>query len=456
MGRATHPTQRQRRLNALFGALPATACRPFEWLMRAAFIGLLCCAPLHAAEPPLHELCRLVDERLELMKAVALYKRAHQLPVEDLKREQAIIDRVASDAGQLGLDPTTTQAFFQAQMEAGKQLQHGWLQQWQQQPPQGLEVVDLAKEIRPRLDQINSRMLVALKAALPTLVETDLYTAHQAQFNQQVDAELLGDTGRQALLTTLLAVRAASAAIPPYSRLDQVIARGYLRIGTTGDYPPFSEWRQADNGLAGIDVELARELAKSLGVEARFVQTSWPQLSSDLLANRYDLAMSGVSITLARQQIGLFSQRYHLGGKTPIARCSERERFSSLERIDQPGIKVIVNPGGTNQQFAESNLKRAALIHHPDNRTIFDEIIQGRANVMITDDIEVTLQSRKHPELCPTMPGSTLNKSAKGILLPRDPILKAYIDAWLEQMRLDGKIDRLFIEHLGSAPLTVH
>jgi len=388
------------------------------------------------------------------MKAVALYKRAHQLPVEDLKREQTIIDRVASNAGQLGIDPATTQTFFHAQMEIGKQLQHSWLQRWQQQPPQELQVMDLAKEIRPRLDEINARMLISLKAALPTLVETNLYTAHQAQFTQQVDVELLSDVSRQALLTSLLAVRAASAVTHPYSRLDQVIARGHLRIGTTGDYPPFSQWRQADNSFAGIDIELARELAKSLGVEARFVQTSWPQLRSDLLANRYDLAMSGVSITLARQQIGLFSQRYHLGGKTPIARCSERERFSSLERIDQPGIEVIVNPGGTNQQFAESNLKRATLIRHPDNNTIFDEIIQGRADVMITDDIKVTLQSRKHPELCPTMPGSTLNKSAKGILLPRDPILKAYIDVWLEQMRLDGKIDRLFIEHLGTAPIT--
>ena len=251
-------------MNALSGALPATACRPFRWLLQAALLGLLCCASLHAAEPPLRALYGLVDERLELMKAVALYKRAHQLPVEDLKREQAIIDRVASDAGQLGLDPTTTRAFFQAQMEAGKQLQHGWLQRWQQQPPQGLEVVDLAKEIRPRLDQINSRMLVALKAALPTLIEVDLYAAHQAQFNRQVDAELLSDTDRQALLTPLLAVRATSAATA-YSRLDQIIARGYLRIGTTGDYPPFSEWHQADNGFAGIDIELARELAKSLG-----------------------------------------------------------------------------------------------------------------------------------------------------------------------------------------------
>ena len=79
-------------MNALSGALPATACRPFRWLLQAALLGLLCCASLHAAEPPLRALYGLVDERLELMKAVALYKRAHQLPVEDLKREQAIID----------------------------------------------------------------------------------------------------------------------------------------------------------------------------------------------------------------------------------------------------------------------------------------------------------------------------------------------------------------------------
>lgn len=437
----------------MFGAFPATLRQPFQWLLRATLIGLLLCTPLRAADSPLNELYRLVDERLELMKAVALYKRAHQLPVEDLKREQAIIDRVAIDARQFGLDPATTQAFFQAQMEAGKQLQHGWLQQWQQRPPQGLEVVDLAKEIRPRLDEINARMLITLKSTLPTLIEADLYPEHQAQFNQRVDVELLNDASRQSLLTALLAVRSASTATA-YSRLDQVIARGYLRVGTTGDYPPFSAWHQADGSFAGIDIELARELASSLGVEARFVRTSWPQLSNDLLANRYDIAMSGVSVTLARQRIGLFSQRYYLGGKTPIARCTERARFSSLERIDQPGIRVIVNPGGTNQQFAESNLKQATLVRHPDNSTIFEEIIQERADVMITDDIEVTLQSRQHPELCPTMPDSTLTKSAKAILLPRDPILKAYIDTWLEQMRLDGKLDRLFVTHLGSAPTT--
>lgn len=426
-------------------------CRRLLSPLSTLIVWLLLSLPLTAAEPPLHEIYRLIDERLELMESVALYKQAHQLPVEDLKREQLVIDQVVVEAKKLNLDPATTEAFFRVQMEAGKQVQRSWLSRWKQQPPDNQEVPDLARTIRPKLDEINARMLHVLNASLPTLVESYLYDAHRQAFEQQVTVEQLTDPNRKAIFNTLLAV--GTTAPPDYSRLDQVIARGYLRIGTTGDYPPFSEWRQQSGDFAGIDIDLARDLAKTLGVEPVFQRTSWPQLSNDLIANRYDIALSGISITLARQRIGFFSQRYYLGGKTPIARCVDRERFSSLEQIDQPGVRVIFNPGGTNQQFAENSMKQATLITHPDNSTIFDEIINGRADAMITDDIEVMLQSRQHTELCPTMPGNTLTKSGKGVLLPRDPVLKGYIDVWLEQMRLDGKIDRLFSDHMITSPI---
>ncbi|NIR30675.1 MAG: transporter substrate-binding domain-containing protein, partial [Gammaproteobacteria bacterium] len=71
---------------------------------------------------------------------------------------------------------------------------------------------------------------------------------------------------------------ALSAVVPYSNRLEQVRRSGVLRIGTTGDYPPFSH-RVADDGpLSGADVDLGRLLAQALGAEARFVPTSWPTL----------------------------------------------------------------------------------------------------------------------------------------------------------------------------------
>src|SRR5690606_40866418 len=59
-----------------------------------------------------------------------------------------------------------------------------------------------------------------------------------------------------------------------------------------------------------------------------------------------------------------------------------------------PDVRVVVNPGGTNEKFARERLKRATIVQHPDNNTIFDEIIAGRADLMITDAAETRWQAR--------------------------------------------------------------
>jgi hypothetical protein len=67
-----------------------------------------------------------------------------------------------------------------------------------------------------------------------------------------------------------------------------------------------------------------------LHVRVRFVRTSWPSLLADHGRDAFDLAASGISVTPERAQVARFSVPYHGGGKTPIARCTERQRFDTL------------------------------------------------------------------------------------------------------------------------------
>jgi len=69
---------------------------------------------------------------------------------------------------------------------------------------------------------------------------------------------------------------------------------------------------------------------------------------------------------------------------------------------------------------------------------------------MITDDIEVSLQHRLHPQLCATMAGELLTHSEKGFLLPQDIALKEYVDAWLELLIRSGKLASYFAKYLGD------
>ena len=118
----------------------------------------------------------------------------------------------------------------------------------------------------------------------------------------------------------------------------------------SGAYRPFS-FSDASGEIEGIDVDMAMSLARSLGVRLEIVKTSWSTLKSDLEANSFDIAMGGITITLDRQKTGLFSNPIFSSGKTPITHCGDEPKYGTIAAIDQPGVRVIVNPGGTNERF---------------------------------------------------------------------------------------------------------
>src|SRR5476651_799279 len=82
------------------------------------------------------------------------------------------------------------------------------------------------------------------------------------------------------------------------SRLDDIVKRGTLRVGMTGDYLPFSYLDKETSQFRGFDVDMAEALGKALGVKVEYVQTAWPKLAKDFESDNFDIAMGGISITL--------------------------------------------------------------------------------------------------------------------------------------------------------------
>lgn len=230
---------------------------------------------------------------------------------------------------------------------------------------------------------------------------------------------------------------------PTYSfskSLKEIIEQGELRVGTTGDYRPFSYLK--DGEYKGLDIEIAKKMAKDLGVKLNLVKTSWPTLMQDYENDLYDIGMSGISITLDRQKKAYFSTPLLLNGKAPITLCENKSKYRYLKDINSPETKVIVNPGGTNEKFAKSNLYKANIILHEDNNTIFEEIIKGNANLMVTDLVEVKLQSSIHKELCQADIGQ-LSFSEIGYLVSKDVALKMWVDQWLHRANKTKLLDQL-------------
>lgn len=228
------------------------------------------------------------------------------------------------------------------------------------------------------------------------------------------------------------------------SVLDKVVEKGIIRVGTTGDFLPFSYQSEGKDSYQGIDIELAKDLAKSLDAEVQFVKTTWSNLLSDLAADKFDIGMSGITIKLLRQREVLFSIPLLSSGKAAITRDENVEKYQSLATINQPGVRVIVNPGGTNEAFARANFPKSKIIENEDNLTIFQKIVDGEADLMVTDAIETLVQEQIHPELEAVNPEQPFNFFEMGYLLPRDHTFKAYIDQWLNLRQKDGTYQKIF------------
>jgi cyclohexadienyl dehydratase len=246
-------------------------------------------------------------------------------------------------------------------------------------------------------------------------------------------------------LAIVLIFATATAHAQDRSRLDEIVSRGTLRVGMTGDYLPFTFFDKATQKFRGFDVDMAEALGKALGVKVDYVQTAWPQLMSDFDADKFDIAMGGVSITLDRQKKGFFSTAIMREGKTPIARCADKDKYATIADIDKPGTRVIVNPGGTNERFARANIKSAEIKVFGDNVAIFDEIAKGDADLMMTDASETRYQQKLHPGvLCAIHPDKPFDFAEKGYWLQRDVALKAFVDQWLHISIENGSFGRIY------------
>ena len=231
--------------------------------------------------------------------------------------------------------------------------------------------------------------------------------------------------------------------------LDTIRARGVLRVGTAGDYQPMSYLDPASGQYVGFDAELAEDLAAYLGVELEYVETSWPTLMEDTLAGNFDLAICGITITEARQEQALMSIGYLGNGKTVLCRAEDADRYTSLEAINRPEVRVMENPGGLNEKFARENLPNATLIIHDVNQEIPGLVAAGEADVMITEIMEAGYYVGQDSRLAAPLIFDPFTRGQLGVLMPKgSEDLLALVNAFLTEELESGRIDELAEEYI--------
>ncbi|WP_052118321.1 transporter substrate-binding domain-containing protein [Erwinia oleae] len=251
--------------------------------------------------------------------------------------------------------------------------------------------------------------------------------------------------------TAIAALLLVAGGAQAQSHLDRIAQSKTLTVCTTGDYKPYTFLR-GDGQYEGIDVDMAQSLAQSLGAQVKWVPTTWKTLSPDFLAKQCDIALGGVSVTLKRQQIAWFATPLGVDGKIPLVRCADKKKYQTLAQLNQPEVRLVEPAGGTNEAFVHSHLPKASLTLFHDNVTIFQQLVDNKADVMITDASEALFQQKYFPALCAVNPEKPMQYGEKAYMLPRDDISwKLYVDQWLHLSTATGEYQQILDRWLAPA-----
>jgi len=237
---------------------------------------------------------------------------------------------------------------------------------------------------------------------------------------------------RRAAATCLVALAAAATAAAAELPTS-------LRVGVSGDYAPFSVLPDESPerralAPAGFDAELARAFARDAGFEVEWVRFRWPELAADLAADRFDVAMSGVTWTVERATQGWLTRATVASGPCWLGAATP--------------ARVGVNRGGALERFARRRFAGATITAVDRNRSLPDLLQAGRVDAIVTDRFEIrSFRRGDWAEHCE--PAS--ERKVLWVSPPRAKDLGPRLDDWLA--RNEKAVDALRVRWLGgSAP----
>lgn len=167
-------------------------------------------------------------------------------------------------------------------------------------------------------------------------------------------------------------------------RLQQIETNGRLRVCIWPEYFSISARHPKTGELEGIDIELAHEFARDLGVELEFVETHFGRFMDDIEQNLCDIGMFSIAITPSRAARIDYSEPYlasHMYGVTTRTHSS----LNTWSDIDQPGGVVCVQQGTYMENYMREHLRQAKMLVVSDPREREQSVLSGRADIFITD-----------------------------------------------------------------------
>ncbi len=224
--------------------------------------------------------------------------------------------------------------------------------------------------------------------------------------------------------------------------LDRIRKTGELRVGVSGEQPPLN-MTNASGELIGMEIDLMRVLAQSLGVEAAFVKLPFGDLLAALDADKVDLVMSGMTITPARMERAAFVGPYHTSGKTILTKNAKLAAAESVQRLAAQNPRLVVLAASTSEVFARKHFDEVNLEVTVTLEAAIDKVLRGRVDLLVADRETCTFTALRYAEQGLVVRQETFTVEPIGIAVPlEEPRFADLLEHYLSALRESGALQK--------------
>lgn len=231
--------------------------------------------------------------------------------------------------------------------------------------------------------------------------------------------------------------QAPKAQAQPTGTLDQVVQRGVLRVG----FSTFVPWAMQDKKgeFIGFEIDVAKRLAKDLGVKAQFEPTQWSGIIPALLAGKFDIIIGGMSIEPQRGLKVNFTIPYEYSGMSIVADKAKAGKFKSLADFDRPDVVLAVRQGTTAVDAAKKFMPKAQLKLFDQEAQTIQEVLNGRALAVVASDPFPAFQALKYPDKLALPLAEPFTREPIAFAVRKgDPDFLNFLDGWIRMVNDEG------------------
>jgi polar amino acid transport system substrate-binding protein len=234
------------------------------------------------------------------------------------------------------------------------------------------------------------------------------------------------------------------------STLESIVKRGELRVGFDAGYLPF-EMTDKKGRYVGFDMDIAKELAKSMGVKFVPVNTDFDGMIPALLTDKFDIIISGMTVTQERNLKINFADPYIVVGQTILIPAENADKIKSYRDLNDPKFTVVSRLGTTGEQATKRMIPKANYKSFDKEADGALEVLNGRADAWVYDfPFNVLFKAQQGKDkLVHLDEAFTYEPLAFGIR-KGDPDFMNYLNNFLRQIKNDGRYDRIYNKWMKS------